>query len=128
MGRKHYLSVVGNYAFQDDNFFDIFGRKGIWGGGVGYSRDTMLGPIDLMFSFSDWTEKLGCYFNLGFYFLILLRVGEYRFPASNVSLFSLKFDSDFNNFPTHRRCKGSNNLSRTLTCENLGDTREEHET
>lgn len=68
MGRKHYLSVVGNYAFQDDNFFDIFGRKGIWGGGVGYSRDTMLGPIDLMFSFSDWTEKLGCYFNLGFYF------------------------------------------------------------
>ena len=68
MGRKHYLSVIGNYALQDDNFFDIFGRKGIWGGGVGYSRDTMLGPVELIFSFSDWTEKLGCYFNLGFYF------------------------------------------------------------
>ncbi len=68
MGRKHYLSIVGNYALQDDNFFDLFGRKGIWGGGIGYSRDSMLGPIDLIFSFSDWTEKLGCYFNLGFYF------------------------------------------------------------
>lgn len=38
MGRKHYLSVIGNYALQDDNFFDLFGRKGIWGGGIGYSR------------------------------------------------------------------------------------------
>ena len=37
MGRKHYLSVIGNYALQDDNFFDLFGRKGIWGGGIGYS-------------------------------------------------------------------------------------------
>ena len=68
MGRKHYLSVIGNYALQDDNFFDLFGRKGIWGGGIGYSRDSMLGPIDLVFTFSDWSEKLGCYFNLGFYF------------------------------------------------------------
>ena len=68
MGRKHYLSVIGNYALQDDNFFDLFGRKGIWGGGIGYSRDSMLGPVDLVFSFSDWSEKLGCYFNLGFYF------------------------------------------------------------
>lgn len=68
MGRKHHLSVIGNYALQDDNFFDLFGRKGIWGGGIGYSRDSMLGPIDLVFTFSDWSEKLGCYFNLGFYF------------------------------------------------------------
>ncbi len=68
LGRKHYLSVIGNYALQDNNFFDLFGRKGLWGGSIGYSRDSMLGPIDLIFTFSDWTEKLGCYFNLGFYF------------------------------------------------------------
>ena len=67
-GRKHYFSLVGNYAMQDDSFFDIFGRKGIWGGGVGYSRDSYLGPIDLMFSLSDWNKKLEFYFNLGFYF------------------------------------------------------------
>ncbi len=67
-GRKHYFSLVGNYAMQDDIFFDIFGRKGIWGGGVGYSRDSYLGPIDLMFSLSDWNKKLEFYFNLGFYF------------------------------------------------------------
>ena len=68
MGRKHYLSLTGNYALQDDNFFDLFGRKGIWGGGIGYSRDSMLGPVDLIFSFSDWSEKVEFYFNLGFYF------------------------------------------------------------
>lgn len=67
-GRKHYLSFVGNYALRDNNFFDLFGRKGIWGGGVGYSRDSYLGPVDLMFSLSDWCKKLEFYFNLGFYF------------------------------------------------------------
>ena len=66
-GRKHYFSLVGNYAMQDDSFFDIFGRKGIWGGGVGYSRDSYLGPIDLMFSISDWNKKLEFYFNMGLY-------------------------------------------------------------
>lgn len=67
-GRKHYISLVGNYALQDDRFFDLFGQKGIWGGGVGYSRDSYLGPIDVMFSFSDWNKKLEFYCNLGFYF------------------------------------------------------------
>ena len=27
MGRKHYLSVIGNYALQDDNFFDLGGTS-----------------------------------------------------------------------------------------------------
>ena len=68
MGSRHYLSFIGNYALQDDNFFDILGNRGIWGGSVGYSYDTALGPIDLIFHMSDWTKKLGFYFNLGFYF------------------------------------------------------------
>lgn len=68
MGARHYLSLVGNYALQHDNFFDILGRKGIWGGGVGYSYDLPLGPIEVAFSLSDLTEKMNFYFNLGFYF------------------------------------------------------------
>jgi len=68
MGEKHYLLVSGNYALQDDNFFDILGRRGIWGGSVGYSYDWALGPVDLSFGLSDRTNKLNVYFNLGFYF------------------------------------------------------------
>lgn len=68
MGRKHYLSLQGNYAWQDDHFFDLWGQKGIIGGGVGYSRDSRLGPIDVLFSFSDWSKKLEFYLNFGFHF------------------------------------------------------------
>lgn len=68
MGARHYISLVGNYALQDDNFFDILGKKGILGGGIGYSYDMPLGPMEVAFSMSDLTEKLNFYFNLGFYF------------------------------------------------------------
>lgn len=68
MGSRHYVSLIGNYALQDDNFFDILGDRGIWGGGIGYSYDTALGPIDLVVNLSDWTDKVGFYFNLGYYF------------------------------------------------------------
>ena len=68
IGRNHYISLAGNYAKQEANFFDIFGGDDIWGGGVGYSYDSIVGPIDFMFSLSDWSKKLGFYFNLGYYF------------------------------------------------------------
>ena len=68
MGGRHYASLIGNYAQQDDRFFDMWGRRGIWGGGVSYSRDSRLGPIDVVFSLSDRDKKLKFYFDLGFYF------------------------------------------------------------
>ncbi len=68
MGSRHYLSLIGNYALQNDNFFDILKKKGIWGGGVGYSNDLPVGPVDVVVSLSDWTKKASFYFNLGFYF------------------------------------------------------------
>ena len=68
IGRNHYISLAGNYAKQEANFFDIFGGDDILGGGVGYSYDSIVGPIDFMFSLSDWSKKLGFYFNLGYYF------------------------------------------------------------
>jgi len=68
MGSRHYLSLVGNYALQNDNFFDILKKKGVWGGGIGYSYDLPVGPVDVTVSLSDWTDKASFYFNLGFYF------------------------------------------------------------
>ena len=68
MGSRHYLFVTGNFALQNDNFFDILGDRGIWGGSVGYSYDTAVGPIGCSFNMSDYTDKLGFYFNLGYYF------------------------------------------------------------
>ena len=68
VGARHYLQAEGAYAQQDAHFFDLWGRRGIWGGSVGYSRDSRLGPVDLTFSLSDWSDRLECYFNFGYYF------------------------------------------------------------
>jgi len=68
LGSNHYLSLTGNYAKQEQNFFDILGGTDIWGGGVGYSYNSIVGPIGATFSLSNWTKELGFYFNLGYYF------------------------------------------------------------
>ena len=68
LGMNHYVSLIGNYAKQKDNFFDILSGDDIWGGGAGYSYDSIVGPIDVTFSLSNWTKKLGFYFSLGYYF------------------------------------------------------------
>lgn len=65
---KHYVSLSGNYAKQENNFFDILNGTNIWGGGLNYSYNSIIGPIGVTFDLSDWDKKLGVYFNLGFYF------------------------------------------------------------
>ncbi len=65
---KHYFTAAVNYAKTDDNFFDIIGGEDIWGGGISYSYDTRIGPVDLWLDLSNWDDRLGFYFNLGYYF------------------------------------------------------------
>lgn len=68
IGAKHYLTGIVNYAKQEKNVFDILGGDDIWGGGISYSYDTLIGPVDVLFDLSNWDKKLGFYFNLGYYF------------------------------------------------------------
>ena len=65
---KHYVSLSGNYAKQENNFFDILNGTNLWGGGLNYSYNSIVGPIGVTFDLSNWDKKLGVYFNLGFYF------------------------------------------------------------
>lgn len=65
---NHYVSLIGNYAKQENNFFDILKGDDIWGGGLNYSYNSIIGPIGVTFDLSNWDKKLGVYFNLGFYF------------------------------------------------------------
>lgn len=68
LGANHYLTATANYAKQDGCFFDLLGGDDVWGGGVSYSYDSMVGPIEVLFDLSDWEKKFGCYFSLGYYF------------------------------------------------------------
>ncbi|MFT6064929.1 MAG: NTE family protein [Polaribacter sp.] len=67
---KHYASVIANYARLDDNVFediDIF--KNIKSGyALGYSYDSLIGPIELKYSWSPDTKQNYWLFNLGFWF------------------------------------------------------------
>jgi NTE family protein len=66
--RTHYLSVVGNVAQHADNAGDMFSRKCIWGGGIAYSRNSRIGPVDVVFSTSNRTKRVNFYFNMGVIF------------------------------------------------------------
>ncbi|MBU3011669.1 patatin-like phospholipase family protein [Polaribacter vadi] len=67
---KHYASFIANYARLDNNVFkdiDIF--KDIKSGyALGYSFDSLIGPIELKYSWSPDHRDRYWLFNLGFWF------------------------------------------------------------
>ncbi|MDR2129992.1 MAG: patatin-like phospholipase family protein [Odoribacteraceae bacterium] len=68
LGIKHYLSLVGNHLVQDNHLFDLPGGHSMTGGALGYSYDSMIGPLGVDFTYSGWTRRVGAYFNIGYYF------------------------------------------------------------
>ncbi|MDR1273024.1 MAG: patatin-like phospholipase family protein [Odoribacteraceae bacterium] len=68
LGARHYVSLAGNYLRQGDRFFDLPGSGAMAGGELGYSYDSIIGPLDVVFNYSNWTRKPGFYFNVGYYF------------------------------------------------------------
>ncbi len=66
--QKNFVSLKGNYAKQSNSFFDLLEGGNIWGIGLGYSYNTVIGPIELLIDYSNFHRKAGFYFNLGYYF------------------------------------------------------------
>ena len=67
---KHYTSFIANYARLDDNVFESLDDfKGIKSGyAFGYSYNSLIGPIEIKYSWSPDTNKNYWLFNLGFWF------------------------------------------------------------
>jgi len=68
MGSKNYISLIGNVAVSDNNFFDILKDKWMYGFSLGYGYDSMFGPLEASLGYSNQSKKVGFYINLGFYF------------------------------------------------------------
>ena len=77
--RKHYLTLMANYAREAQGLGNFFRRAGIlresyntaynwWGAGIRYTYDLPLGPLDVDFGWSNLTKKLGVYVSLGYSF------------------------------------------------------------
>lgn len=65
---KHYISLTGNVALSNNNFFDLLEDKCIYGFSLGYGVDSMFGPLEASLGYSNQCKGVGFYVNLGFYF------------------------------------------------------------
>ncbi len=65
---KHYVSLIGNYGMQEDDFFSLPNGRHLWGGSLGYAFDSVAGPLDVNLGMSNRVNSVQFYLNLGFNF------------------------------------------------------------
>jgi len=68
--KKHYLFLIANVAVESDLFEELITKSDefTYGGGLGYSLNSLVGPIDLSLNISNRTNELGFFLNIGFFF------------------------------------------------------------
>ncbi len=70
--KKHHFNVTANYATVSDDIFkinDIVKFRGISGYAIGYGYESLLGPVNIKYSFSpDKEEDSRLYFSIGYWF------------------------------------------------------------
>lgn len=70
LANNHYANFIANYARVDNNVFkdgNLF-KDVLSGYAIGYSIDTLLGPIEIKYSWSPENTEKYWLFNLGFWF------------------------------------------------------------
>ena len=67
-GNRHYLTASGAYAFDTGAYRDISGGRSTFGARLGYSYDSMIGPLSVNVSWSNLTKRIGLYAGVGLYF------------------------------------------------------------
>lgn len=63
----HYFFASGAWAQDAQVIDDIFEDKPLWGARLGYSYDSLLGPVSVNFNWSN-VSKVGVYLSLGYSF------------------------------------------------------------
>ena len=65
---NHFVSLSLNYVKDSDNMKEYFKGKGYLGACIGYSYDTIFGPIGANIHWSDLNNKFGIYITAGYSF------------------------------------------------------------
>lgn len=70
MGQNNYLSLTANCGVTHNRFQQLLNddNEVLVGGSIGYGYDSIVGPLEFSFNFSNRTEKLGYYLNIGYFF------------------------------------------------------------
>ena len=69
--KKNHLNLTANYANVQDNLFnttDWISKPNYSGYALGYGLETILGPIEIKYSWSPETNRTFAWFNVGFWF------------------------------------------------------------
>ena len=68
--KKHYLYLIANVAVESDYFEELVSKSDefTYGGGIGYSLNSLVGPIDLSLNMSNRAKSTGFFLNIGFFF------------------------------------------------------------
>lgn len=65
---RHYASISGTLAIADNRFKNILEGRCIYGFDLGYGFDSEFGPLEASIGYSNYSDKIKCYINLGFFF------------------------------------------------------------
>ena len=68
MGSIHYLTLTGNYALTSQKMTNLLKGHKMWGCAVTYGIDSMFGPLEATFNYTNHSEKVEFYINLGYKF------------------------------------------------------------
>lgn len=68
MGKNHYLTFTGNHAFSSVKIKNLLREDQINGCGLTYGYDSIVGPLEASVYWSNRTDKIGFFVNLGYNF------------------------------------------------------------
>lgn len=68
IGGIHYLTLTGNYALSSGKLKNILKEESMFGCSIGYGMDSMFGPLEATFNYTNRSDKVGFYINLGYKF------------------------------------------------------------
>jgi NTE family protein len=68
MGSNHYLTFASNFALSSVKIKHLLQEDKIFGCGLTYGYDSLIGPIEASCYWSDRTDKVGFFINFGYNF------------------------------------------------------------
>ena len=67
-GKIHYLTLTGNYARSSHKIKNILKERSMLGCAVTYGMDSMFGPLEATLNYTNASDDVGFYLNLGYKF------------------------------------------------------------
>ncbi len=68
MGSIHYLTLSGSYALSSHKIEGLFSEQNMFGCAITYGVDSMFGPLEATLNYTNHSDKVGLYINLGYKF------------------------------------------------------------